>query len=80
MYRRPFERDRAWFCPICTSVGCSGQQEFPECPRHFGTGIRVSFPGTAGMLTAEQMVELIKADKVRVYYAEIEATEVPPCP
>ena len=44
------------------------------------SGLRVSFPGTAGMLTADQMVELIKSGKARIYYAEIEAFEVPPCP
>jgi len=42
--------------------------------------LRVSFPGTAGMLTADQMVELIKSGKARIYYAEIEAVEAPPCP
>ena len=36
MYRRPFERDRAWYCPICTAVGYGDPQKVPECPRHFG--------------------------------------------
>jgi hypothetical protein len=43
-------------------------------------GIRISFPGTLGQLTAEQMAELIRNNKARIYYAEIEAVEVPPCP
>ena len=44
------------------------------------SGLRVSFPGTVGQLNAEQMAELIKSGKARIYYAEIDAVEVPPCP
>jgi hypothetical protein len=43
------------------------------------SGIRISFPGTAGRLDVQQMAELIKTG-ARIYYAEMEATEVPPCP
>jgi len=43
-------------------------------------GIRISFPGTVGQLNAEQMAELIKSGGARIYYAEIDASEVPPCP
>jgi acetylglutamate kinase len=42
-------------------------------------GVRISFPGTVGQLDATQMAELIKSGRARIYYAEIEAVEVPPC-
>jgi hypothetical protein len=42
-------------------------------------GVRISFPGTVGQLNATQMAELIRSGKARIYYAEIEAVEVPPC-
>ncbi len=58
---------------------CSG-----ECveinPPGNKAGVRVSFPGTVGQLNADQMAELIRQNKARIYYAEIEAAEVPPCP
>jgi hypothetical protein len=57
---------------------CSG-----ECveinPPGNRAGVRISFPGTVGQLDANQMAELIKSGKARIYYAEIEAVEVPPC-
>jgi hypothetical protein len=34
MYRRPYERERAWYCPVCTAVGYGEPQETPKCPRH----------------------------------------------
>jgi hypothetical protein len=42
-------------------------------------GVRISFPGTVGQLNATQMAELIRSGKARIYYAEIETVEVPPC-
>ena len=58
---------------------CSG-----ECvkinPPGNRAGVRISFPGTVGQLNADQMAELIRNNKTRIYYAEIEAAEVPPCP
>ncbi len=60
---------------------CDGRTECIEVnPPGNKPGIRVSFPGTVGQLDANQMAELIKSGKARIYYAEIEATEVSPCP
>jgi hypothetical protein len=43
-------------------------------------GVRVSFPDTVGRLDVQQMIEMIQNGTARIYYAEIDATEVPPCP
>jgi hypothetical protein len=60
---------------------CSGDVECVEVnPPGNKSGIRISFPGTAGRLDVQQMAELIKTGNARVYYAEIEASEVSPCP
>jgi hypothetical protein len=44
------------------------------------SGYRISFPGTAGKLTAEQMAEMIMRGEARVYYAEVETVETSLCP
>jgi len=66
--------------PDANFVKTCGNQECIEInPLGNKAGIRISFPGTAGQLNAEQMVELIRSGKARIYYAEIETVEVPPC-
>ncbi len=49
-------------------------------PLGFKSGYRVSFPGTAGRLTPEQMADLIVRGEARIYYVEIVAEETPLCP
>jgi hypothetical protein len=49
-------------------------------PLGLKSGIRISFPGTAGRLTAEQMAEMIAGGRARIYYAEVVAEEVGACP
>jgi hypothetical protein len=59
---------------------CGGNADCVEMnPLGNKPGLRVSFPGTAGQLTAEQMIELIRSGKARIYYAELDAVEVLPC-
>jgi len=58
---------------------CNGGECVEINPPGNRAGIRISFPGTVGQLDANQMAELIKSGKARIYYAEIEAVEVPPC-
>ena len=48
-------------------------------PPGYKSGYRISFPGTAGKLTPEQMAEMLLRGEARMYYAEIEAQEVPLC-
>jgi len=48
-------------------------------PPGYKSGYRISFPGTAGRLSPEQMAEMLLRGDVRVYYAEIEAQEVSLC-
>jgi len=38
-------------------------------PSRNKSGLRVSFPGTVGQLNADQMAELIKSGRARIYYA-----------
>ncbi len=60
---------------------CDGRADCIEVnPLGHRSGIRISFPGTAGRLDAQQMAEMIRNGTTRIYYAEIEAVEVPPCP
>ncbi len=49
-------------------------------PLGFKSGYRVSFPGTAGKLTPEQMADLIARNETRIYYAEVVAEETSLCP
>jgi hypothetical protein len=42
-------------------------------------GLRISFPGTSGRLTAEQMMAELVADKARIYYLDVEAVETSLC-
>ena len=42
-------------------------------------GYRVSFPGTAGRLTAGQIADMLFSS-ARIYHVEIDAETVPPCP
>jgi len=49
-------------------------------PLGLKSGIRISFPGTVGRLTAEQMAEMIAGGQARIYYAEVVAEEVGVCP
>jgi hypothetical protein len=48
-------------------------------PLGFQSGYRVSFPGTAGRLTPEQIAEALLNGTARVYYVEIDAEVVPLC-
>ncbi len=48
-------------------------------PPGYQSGYRISFPGTAGRLTAEQIAETLLAGVARIYYAEIDAMVVPLC-
>jgi hypothetical protein len=57
---------------------CGGAEKCVEVnPPGAKSGWRVSLPGTAGRLTAEQMVEMFRSRQARVYYIEILAKEVP---
>jgi hypothetical protein len=47
-------------------------------PLGFQSGYRVSFPGTAGRLTPEQIAEALFSG-ARIYYVEIDAEAVPLC-
>jgi len=59
---------------------CNGDSGCIEInPLGLKSGYRVSFPGTAGRLTQEQMAEMLLRGDARIYYAEIEAQEVPLC-
>ncbi|MFP3200615.1 MAG: hypothetical protein RXR06_12145 [Thermoproteus sp.] len=49
-------------------------------PLGLKSGIRISLPGPAGRLTAEQMAEMIAGGQARIYYAEVVAEEVGACP
>jgi hypothetical protein len=48
-------------------------------PLGFQSRYRVSFPGTAGRLTPEQIAEALLNGTARVYYVEIDAEVVPLC-
>jgi hypothetical protein len=48
-------------------------------PLGMKSGIRISFPGTVGRLTVEQMSEMIRRGEARIYHVDIEAREVPLC-
>ena len=48
-------------------------------PLGFQSGYRVSFTGTAGRLTPEQIAEALISGTARVYHAEIDAEVVPLC-
>jgi len=48
-------------------------------PLGYKSGYRISFPGTAGKLTPEQMAEMLMQGEARIYYADIEAQEVSLC-
>jgi hypothetical protein len=54
---------------------CSGGVEIN--PLGAKSGIRISFPPTAGRLTEEQMVEMFEKGQTRIYYLEVEAEEIP---
>jgi hypothetical protein len=47
-------------------------------PLGFKSGYRVSFPGTAGRLTAEQIAEMLFSGAM-IYHVEIDAEVVPLC-
>jgi hypothetical protein len=63
------------FVKVCDSGECVEVN-----PPANKSGVRISFPGTTGRLDTQQMAELIKSGQARIYYAEVEASEVPPCP
>ncbi len=48
-------------------------------PPGYQSGYRISFPGTVGRLTAEQIADMLLAGAARIYYAEIDATTVQLC-
>ncbi len=47
-------------------------------PLGFQSGYRVSFPGTAGRLTPEQIAEMLFSG-ARIYHVEVVAEVVPLC-
>jgi hypothetical protein len=47
-------------------------------PLGFKSGYRISFPGTAGRLTAEQIAEMLFSG-ARIYHVEVVAEVVPLC-
>jgi hypothetical protein len=48
-------------------------------PMGLKPGYRISFPGTVGRLTAEQMAEMITRCDARIYYVNVDAREVSLC-
>jgi len=62
------------FVKTCNNASC-----IEINPLGMKNGWRVSFPGTAGKLSAEQMVEMFVQKLARVYYVEVKAQEVQPC-
>jgi len=58
---------------------CDGNDCVEVNPLGLKSGYRISLPGTAGRLTAEQMAEMIRRGEARIYYVDIEAQEVPLC-
>ena len=48
-------------------------------PLGFQSGYRVSFPGTAGRLTPEQIAEALLSGAARAYHVEVVAEVVPLC-
>ena len=48
-------------------------------PLGFKSGYRVSFPGTAGRLTPEQITETLITGTARIYHVEVVAEVVPLC-
>jgi hypothetical protein len=49
-------------------------------PLGYKSGYRISFPGTVGRLTPEQMAEMIISGGARIYYVDVQAVETPLCP
>jgi len=49
-------------------------------PLGFKSGYRISFSGTVGRLSPEQMAEVIRGGQARIYYLEVDAREAPLCP
>jgi len=69
-----------------STVGVAGIEVVKTCdacveinPLGVKAGYRISFPGTAGKLTAEQMAEMLMRGEARIYYVDIDAQEVPMC-
>ena len=58
---------------------CEGSDCIEINPMGHKPGFRISFPGTVGKLTSEQMADLIKRGEARIYYVDVEAQEVPLC-
>jgi len=60
---------------------CSDEKNCVEInPMGHKSGYRISFPGTTGKLSPEQMADLIRRGEARIYYINVEAQEVPLCP
>jgi hypothetical protein len=58
---------------------CSGNSCIEVNPLGFKSGYRVSFPGTTGRLTPEQIAEALLSGTARVYHVELAAEVVPLC-
>ena len=58
---------------------CGGNDCVQVNPPGFQSGYRVSFPGTAGRLTAEQIAEALVSGTARIYHVELTAEVVPLC-
>ena len=65
---------RANFVKTCGGVGGCVEINPPGAR----SGYRISFPGTTGRLTTEQMMEAVKHN-ARIYYLEIDAEETSLC-
>jgi hypothetical protein len=58
---------------------CNGDIDCVEInPPGYRSGYRISFPGTVGRLTPEQIAEMLFSG-ARIYYVEVVAEIVPPC-
>jgi len=58
---------------------CNGSDCVEINPLGLKSGYRISFPGTVGKLSVEQMAEMIAGGQARIYYVDIEAQEAPLC-
>jgi hypothetical protein len=58
---------------------CGGNDCTQVNPPGFQSGYRVSFPGTVGRLTPEQIAEALLSGVARIYHVEVVAEVVPLC-
>jgi hypothetical protein len=58
---------------------CSDNNCIEINPMGYKSGYRISFPGTAGKLTPEQIADMLITGTARLYYAEVNAETVSLC-